>query len=61
MLCVITGHKILQDGAAFPDLQLLAMLVRVDESWNPTVGVDIQEPLFFLLVFENVDGSYLCI
>jgi hypothetical protein len=70
VVLVVSVHKILQDRAAFPDLELLAVLICVDDGWNATVGVDVEIPLLFLLVFkkldrmdlycENVSGLYVC-
>jgi hypothetical protein len=59
MVHIIPLHEILQDGTAFPDLELLAGLVRVDERWDTTVGVDVEVPLLFLLVLNEVDSVYL--
>lgn len=59
MVLIVAVHEILQDGTAFPDLELLAVLVRIDDGWNATVGVDFEIPFLFLLVFEELDWAYL--
>ena len=56
---IVPVHEILQDGTAFPNFELLAILVRVDDGWDATVGVDIEVPLLFLLMFKELDGVYL--
>jgi hypothetical protein len=56
---VVPVHEILQDGTAFPDFELLALLVRVGDGWDTTVGVDVEVPLFFLLMFKELDWAYL--
>jgi hypothetical protein len=38
---------------------LLAVLVRVDDGWDSTVGVDGEIPLLFLLMFKELDWVYL--
>lgn len=37
----------------------MAILRHVDDSWNATVRVDVEEPLLFLLVLEELDGTNL--
>lgn len=59
MAPIVPIHEILQDGTAFPDFELLAVLVCVDNGWDATVGVDVEEPLFFLLMFKELDWVYL--
>jgi hypothetical protein len=52
---VVPVHKVLQDGTAFPDLELLAVVICIDDGWNATVGVDVEVPLLFLLMFKKLD------
>lgn len=59
MVPIVPVYEILQDGTAFPDFELLAVLVRVDNGWDATVGVDIEVPLLFLLMFKELDWAYL--
>jgi hypothetical protein len=56
---VVPVYEILQDGTAFPDFELLAVLVRVDDGWDAAVGVDVEVPLLFLLMFKELDLAYL--
>ena len=56
---IVPVHEILQDGTAFPDFELLVVLVRVDDGWDATVGVDVEIPLLFLLMFKELDWAYL--
>ena len=59
VILVISVHEILQDGTAFPNLELLAVLVLVDDGWDATVGVDVEEPRLFLLMLREIDCAYL--
>lgn len=59
MIRIISVNKILQDSTAFPDFELLAILVLVDDGWNATVGIDVEVPLLFLLMFKKLDRVYL--
>ncbi len=59
MVLVVPVHEILQDGATFPDLEVVATLVRVDDGRNAAVGVDVEVPLLFLLVFKELNCAYL--
>lgn len=59
MVRIVSVHEILQDSAAFPDFELLAVLVLVDDGWDATVGIDVEVPLLFLLMFKELDGVYL--
>jgi hypothetical protein len=59
VLPIVSVHEILQDGTAFPDFELLALLVRVDDGWDATVRVDVEVPLLFLLMFKELDWAYL--
>jgi hypothetical protein len=52
VVLVIPFHKILQDSTTFPDLEFVAVLVRVNNGWDTTVWVDVKKPLLFLFVFE---------
>jgi hypothetical protein len=54
VLFVVSSNKILENSTAFKDPNLLAVVVFISESWNPTVGVDSKEPGFFLLVLGEV-------
>lgn len=56
---IISVNEILQDSTAFPDFELLAVLVLVDDGWDATVGVDVEIPLLFLLMFKELDWVYL--
>ena len=56
---IVAVDEILQDGTAFPDFELLSVLVRVDDGWDATVGVDIEVPLLFLLMFKELDWACL--
>lgn len=59
MVLVVPVYEILQDGTTFPDLEVVATLVRVDDGRNAAVGVDVEEPLLFLLVFKDLNCAYL--
>lgn len=59
VVLVVPVHEILQDGATFPDLELMATLVRVDDGRNASVGVDVEIPLLFVFVFKELDCAYL--
>lgn len=59
MVLVVPVHEILQDSTTFPNLELLAVLVLVDDGWDATVGVDVKVPLLFLLMLEELDCAYL--
>lgn len=59
MVRIVAIHEILQDSAAFPDFELLPVLVFVDDGRNATVGVDVEVPLLFLLMFKELDRVYL--
>lgn len=51
---IVPVHKILQDGTTFPNLELLAVLGSVNDGWDATVGVDVEEPLLFLLMLKEL-------
>lgn len=59
MIKVVSVNKILQDGAAFPNSDLLAVLVRIHDGRDATIGVDVKIPLLFLLMFEEPYRAYL--
>lgn len=59
MVLIVPVHEILQDGATFPDLEVVATLVRVGDGGNAAVGVDVEVPLLFLLVFKELNCAYL--
>lgn len=59
VVLIVPVDKILQDGATFPDLEVVATLVCVDDGRDAAVGVDVEEPLLLLLVFEELDCAYL--
>lgn len=59
MVHIVPVHEILQDGTAFPDFELLTVLVRVDDGRDAAIGVDIEVPLLFLLMFKELDWTYL--
>jgi hypothetical protein len=59
MVLVVPVHEVLQDGTTFPNLEALAVLVRVNESGDATVGVYIEVPLLFLLMFGEVNCACL--
>ena len=59
VVLVVPVHEILQDGATFPDLEVVAILVRVDDGRNAVVGVDVKVPLLFLFVFKELNCPYL--
>jgi len=59
MAAVVSIHEILQDSTTFPDIQLLAILIHVGEGRNTAIWVDVEVPLFFLLVLEELDRAYL--
>lgn len=52
---VIAINEVLQHGAALKDTDLLA-LECVGKSRDATVGVDLEEPLFLLLILGHLDG-----
>lgn len=56
---VVPFHEVLQNGTTLPKLELLATLVLVDDGRNAAVGVDVEVPLLFLFVFEELDWTYL--
>lgn len=41
MFNVVSFRKILQDGTAFPDLELLTAFVHVDDGWDATIWIDL--------------------
>jgi hypothetical protein len=53
-IVIIRSDEIQQNSTAFEDLDLAAVFFHVDERWDPTVGIDGEEPWFFLLVFAEV-------
>lgn len=59
-ITIVPVHKILQNGSTLPDFQLGAVTLLVDEGRDTAVGVDIEEPLLLLLVFEEFDWADLC-
>lgn len=59
MVLVVPVHEILQDGATFPDLELVATLVRVDDGWNSAIRIYLKEKMLFLLMFKEFDDAYL--
>lgn len=59
VVLVIPVHEILQNSATFPDFQVVATLVRVDDGRNAAVRVDVEVPLLFLLVFKELNCAYL--
>lgn len=56
---IVAIHKVLQNGSALPDVELLAILVDVGDSRDATVWVDVEEPLLFLLMLEELDLAHL--
>lgn len=59
MVHIVALHKVLENGSALPYVELLPFFVDVGDGWNPTVWIDVEEPLFFLLMFEQLDLAYL--
>lgn len=59
MIQIVALHKVLENGSALPDVELLTFVVGVGDGWNPTVWVDAKKPLFFLLMVEELDLAYL--
>lgn len=59
MVLVVPVHEILQDGATFPDLEVVATLVRVNDGWHFSIWIDVEVPLLFLLVFKELNCAYL--
>ena len=41
MVNVVSLRKVLQDGTAFPDFELLAAFVHVDNGWDAAIWVDL--------------------
>lgn len=62
MALIVALSEVLQDCAAFPDLELLALLVCVDDGGDTAVGIDGEVPCLFLLMFEELDlaNLYVC-
>lgn len=59
VVLVVPVHEILQDGATFPDFEVVATLVVVDDGRNAAIGVNVKVPLLFLLVFKELNCAYL--
>lgn len=59
VVLIVPVHEILQDGTALPDFELLAVLVRVNDGRDATIGVDVEVPLLFLLMFKELDWVHL--
>lgn len=59
MVLVVPVHEILQDGATFPDLEVVATLVRVDDGRNFSIRINVEIKLLFLLVLKELDCAYL--
>lgn len=56
---IVSLRKILQDRTTFPDLQLFAISAHINKGWDATVGIDVEVPLFFLLMLKKLDRAYL--
>ena len=59
MVHIVAIHKILQNGSALPNVELLAILVDVGDSRDATIWVDVEEPLLLLLMLEKLDLAHL--
>lgn len=56
---IVSLRKILQNRTTFPDFQLFAISAHINKGWDATVGIDVEVPLFFLLMFKKFDRAYL--
>lgn len=56
---VVLCNQIQENSTALKDLDLVTILVFVSEGGNATVGVNLQEPSFFLFVLGKVQSYYL--
>ena len=52
---IVLLGEVLEDGAGFEDADLLAVGEGVGDGGDAAVGVDFEEPGFFLGVFGDVD------
>lgn len=59
MILVVPIHEVLQDGTTLPDVELIPNFVRIDDSWDAAIGIDIEVPLLLLLVFKELDCADL--
>ena len=59
VILVVRSDDIQEDSTTFKDLDLAAVLVLISEGRNATVGVDLEEPGFLLLVLAEVQGHHL--
>lgn len=59
VILVVRGDDIQEDSTTFENLDLAAALVLISEGRNATVGVDLKEPGFLLLVRIEVQGHNL--
>ena len=51
---VISGDEIQKYRTTFENLDFVAALFHVREGGNSTVGIDLEEPGFFLFVYTEV-------
>jgi hypothetical protein len=58
VILVIAINEVLQHSTTLKDTNLLAVEC-ISESRDATVGVDLEEPLFLLLIFGHLDGVHL--
>ena len=52
---IVSVHKVLQDGTAFPYIKVMTVLVFIRNGGNAAVRVDLEEPRLFLFMGEERD------
>lgn len=55
MLWVVVLDQVLQDATRLEDINLLAIGESIGYGRNTAIGVDLEEPWFFLLVLAELD------
>jgi hypothetical protein len=56
VILVVRGDNIQENSTTFKYIDLAATLILISKGRNATVGVDLEEPGFFLFVRTEVQG-----
>ena len=55
MIFIIVFYEILHDGARLKKSNSFSIRERIREGWNTSIGIDFEEPWFFLDILLDVN------